>query len=63
LVKATKEGKALPEDTPAPSAEGMMTGLPPSIAAAAEFDVPRSIPITRAIYNLLPYNSIIFFID
>src|SRR3989338_8071091 len=49
LVKATNDGKALPEETPAPSADGMMTGRPPSMTAAAEFDVPRSIPMTRAI--------------
>ena len=29
-----------------PSAEGMMTGWPPSIKATAELVVPRSIPIT-----------------
>jgi hypothetical protein len=30
----------------------MMTGLPPSITAAAEFEVPRSIPITLPIIQL-----------
>src|SRR5512137_1581386 len=53
LVKATNEGNALPDETPAPSAEGMMTGRPPSMTAAAEFEVPRSMPITRAILCLL----------
>ena len=52
LVNATYEGNALPDATPAPSAEGMITGLPPSITAAAEFDVPKSIPITLAILHL-----------
>ena len=33
-----------------PSADGIMTGFPPSITAAAEFDVPKSIPIIFAIY-------------
>ncbi len=30
-----------------------MTGLPPSITAAAEFEVPRSIPMTRPMIVLL----------
>ncbi len=58
LVKATNEGNALPDETPAPSAEGMMTGRPPSITAAAEFEVPRSMPITRAMVLLLSLESI-----
>ena len=49
LVNATNEGNALPEDTPAPSADGMIVGLPPSITEAAELEVPRSIPMTLAI--------------
>ena len=53
LVNATKDGNAFPEETPAPSAEGMMTGRPPSITAAAEFEVPRSIPMTRPMLILL----------
>src|SRR5512143_4109449 len=55
FVKATNEGKAFPEETPAPSAEGRMTGRPPSMTAAAEFDVPKSIPMTLAMMSLLPY--------
>src|SRR3990167_236962 len=51
LVNATKDGKALPLATPAPSALGIMTGLPASITAAAEFDVPRSIPIILAMFS------------
>src|SRR5271157_2073797 len=53
FVKATNDGNALPEETPAPSADGMMTGRPPSMTAAAELEVPRSIPITRPILMLL----------
>jgi hypothetical protein len=45
LVKATTLGKALPP-IELPSALGMITGLPPSITAAAELEVPKSIPIT-----------------
>ena len=37
------------------SGEGIITGLPPSITAAAELDVPKSIPITLAIFLLLPF--------
>ena len=41
LVKATTEGVVRP-----PSALVMIVGLPPSIAATAEFVVPRSMPTT-----------------
>ena len=50
---ATTEGNALPP-TVAPSAAGIMVGLPPIITAAAELLVPRSIPITFAIPSHLP---------
>ena len=52
FVNATTEGNALPEETPAPSAEGIIAGLPASIVAAAELEVPKSIPITFAIFLL-----------
>ncbi len=48
--KATTEGNALPP-TVAPSAAGIMVGLPPIITAAAELLVPKSIPITFVIFN------------
>jgi len=55
LVKATYDGKALPPPTVVPSAEGIITGLPPSMCAAAELEVPKSIPITLAILHLRAY--------
>jgi len=42
LVNATTDGTVLPYMV-VPSADGMIVGLPPSITAAQEFDVPRSI--------------------
>ena len=44
LSIATTDGNALP-DTVIPSAAGIIVGFPPCITAAAEFLVPRSIPI------------------
>jgi hypothetical protein len=48
LVNATYDGNAFPPKL-VPSAEGIIVGLPPSITAAAELLVPRSIPIILAI--------------
>jgi hypothetical protein len=53
FVNATYDGKALPPKD-VPSAEGIKVVFPPSITAAAEFEVPKSIPIILAILNL-PY--------
>src|SRR3989338_3909581 len=50
LVNATYDGKALPP-TVVPSALGMMPGRPLSTTAAAELDVPRSIPMTLAMMS------------
>ncbi len=47
-VKATTDGNAFPPAL-APSALGIIVGLPPISAAAAELLVPRSIPIIFAI--------------
>src|SRR5512136_704620 len=44
FVKATTDGNIFPA-TVTPSAEGMMTGFPPSMTAAWLFDVPKSIPM------------------
>ena len=49
LVNATTDGNALPP-TVAPSAAGIMVGLPPITTAAAELLVPKSIPIILAIF-------------
>ena len=46
---ATTEGNAFPP-TVAPSAAGIMVGLPPITTAAAELLVPKSIPITLVIF-------------
>ena len=46
-LNATTEGNAFPP-TVAPSAAGIIVGLPPMTTAAAELLVPRSIPITLA---------------
>ena len=55
FVNATTEGNALPP-TVAPSAAGIMAGLPPIITAAAELLVPRSMPITLLIiYCATPF--------
>src|SRR5205085_7037644 len=48
LVKATIDGVVR-----APSAFSITLGLPPSITATALLVVPRSIPITLAIFYLL----------
>src|SRR5438034_5281449 len=48
LVNATTDGVIRP-----PSAFGMMVGSPPSMYAAAEFVVPRSMPMTFATSVLL----------
>ena len=53
FVKATYEGNAFPLAIPAPSALGIIAGLSFSMKAAAEFEVPKSIPITLAISCLL----------
>ena len=47
--KATTDGNAFPP-TVAPSAAGIIVGLPPIITAAAELLVPKSIPITFVIF-------------
>ncbi len=47
MVNATYDGNALPPSV-VPSAEGIIVGLPPIIAAAAELLVPKSIPIIFA---------------
>ena len=44
FVNATTEGNIFPPNVE-PSAEGMITGLPPSKYAASELVVPKSIPI------------------
>ena len=46
---ATTEGNAFPP-TVAPSAAGIIVGFPPITTAAAELLVPKSIPITFAIF-------------
>src|SRR3989338_4766200 len=51
LVNATKDGKAFPLETPAPSALGITTGRPPSITDAAAVNVPISIPIS---FDIIP---------
>src|SRR5271157_1219994 len=56
-VSATTEGNILPAGV-APSALGMTTGLPPSITAAAEFVVPRSIPSIFSL-GLLTYSRLL----
>ena len=43
-MKATTDGNIFPPNVE-PSAEGIITGLPPSKYAASEFVVPRSMPI------------------
>ncbi len=48
LVKATYDGKAFPPML-VPSALGMMVGRPPSMTAAAELLVPKSMPMILAI--------------
>ena len=49
LLNATTEGNALPP-TVAPSAAGIIVGLPPITTAAAELLVPKSIPIILVIF-------------
>src|SRR6266704_2140137 len=48
LVKATTDGNIFPPYA-LPSALGMIFGVPPSMYAASEFVVPRSIPMILAI--------------
>ena len=57
LSIATTDGNALPAAV-VPSAAGMRVGLPPCITAAAEFLVPRSIPI---IFSAIFHTSLNFF--
>ncbi|GBC75784.1 hypothetical protein HRbin06_01106 [archaeon HR06] len=52
FVKATTDGNIFPA-TVGPSALGITMGLPPSIMAAAELVVPRSIPIIFSLLSLL----------
>ena len=49
LENATTDGNAFPP-TVAPSAAGIIVGLPPITTAAAELLVPKSIPIILAIF-------------
>ena len=49
LLNATTDGNALPP-TVAPSAAGIIVGLPPITTAAAELLVPKSIPIILVIF-------------
>ena len=48
FVKATTDGNIFPPYA-LPSALGMIFGVPPSMYAASEFVVPRSIPMILAI--------------
>src|SRR5436190_22989051 len=48
FVKATTDGNIFPPYA-LPSALGMIFGVPPSMSAASEFVVPRSIPMILAI--------------
>jgi hypothetical protein len=57
-VKATTEGKAFPP-TVLPSALGIIVGLPPISTAAAEFDVPKSIPIIFPIFFTLIFKFLV----
>ena len=52
LLNATTEGNALPP-TVAPSAAGIIVGLPPITTAAAELLVPKSIPIILVIFIII----------
>src|SRR3989344_2153034 len=58
FVNATTDGKAFPA-TVAPSADGIIVGLAPSSTAAAELDVPKSIPIILLILLSLYVNLLI----
>ena len=57
LEKATTDGNAFPAAV-WPSAAGIIVGFPPIITAAAELLVPKSIPITLAIFNYHPFFEI-----
>ena len=54
LVNATTDGNILPPNVE-PSAEGIITGLPPSRYAASELVVPKSIPIITSFAILLTF--------
>ena len=59
LVKATMDGNALPPIV-VPSAAEIIVGLPPTMLAAAELLVPKSIPIILPIYSFSIRFNIIF---
>ena len=59
LVNATTDGNIFPPNVD-PSAEGMITGLPPSKCAASELVVPKSIPIITSFAILFTFFFNIF---
>src|SRR2546422_11181109 len=57
FVKATTDGNIFPPYA-LPSALGMIFGVPPSMYAASEFVVPRSIPMILAIrFTSVPHDN------
>jgi hypothetical protein len=62
FVNATTEGKALPPKV-LPSALGIIVGLPPISTAAAELEVPKSIPIIFAIFFHFFLFFLIFYLN